>query len=271
MTELADFLRASRSRVHPGDVGFAADAKPRRVPGLRREEVAQLANVSVDYLVRLEQGRTTNVSRGVLESLADALQPAPDAREYLLTIAGPADPAPPVGEVRDQTRRLLASLDLPALVVGRALDVLAWNPVAAALFAEFGALEPERRNMVRMVFLDPDYRAMVADWPQVARECVAYLRRDAGHYPDDPRLAALVEEVSAADPDFRTWWVDHRVRMAGFRRKTFLHPRVGPVTVDSQRLGVETDPGQFVVVYSAEPGSASEAALRSLAEMALTG
>ncbi|MFI5611068.1 helix-turn-helix domain-containing protein [Amycolatopsis sp. NPDC051903] len=271
MTELADFLRASRSRVHPGDVGLDPDGKPRRVPGLRREEVAQLANVSVDYLVRLEQGRTTNVSRSVLDSLAEALQLAPAAREYLLTIAGPADPPPPVGAVRPQTRRLLASLGLPALVVGRALDVLAWNPLAAALFADFGALAPEHRNVVRMTFLDPDYRSLVAEWSVVARECVAYLRRDAGKYPADPRLAALVDELSAADADFREWWAAHLVQAAGFRRKTFRHPRVGPVTLDSQRLAVETDPGQYVVVYSAEPGSASEAALRALAEVALPG
>ncbi|WIX82500.1 hypothetical protein QRX50_17890 [Amycolatopsis carbonis] len=110
---------------------------------------------------------------------------------------------------------MIASLGLPAFVVRCALDGPAWHPVAAALFAESGALEPARRNMAQIVFLDPDYRAMVADWPEAAREWVAYLRRDAGRYPDDPRPAALVEEISAADPDFRAWWADHGVRMAG--------------------------------------------------------
>ncbi len=273
---LAGFLRACRSRVSPADVGLPDDGRVRRVPGLRREELAQLANVSVDYLVRVEQGRTTNVSPAVLESLATALRLADDERSYLLRIAGPArrTAAPRTGgpHVRPQTRQLLDGLrEMPAIVLGRRLDVLAWNPLAAALLGDFGALPDAERNLVRLAFLCPGFRALYADWPTAARECVAYLRMDAARYADDPLLAALVGELSVKDPDFRRWWADQRVRTRAFGRKAFRHPLAGPLELEFQTLTVGDDADQTMIVYTAEPESRSAEALRFLAGWAATG
>lgn len=264
---LADFLRASRARVKPDDVGLPADGRQRRVTGLRREEVAQLANISVDYLVRLEQGRTTTASRAVLNALADALGLRPDERDYLLAIADTtAAPAPSQErqQVTPQTQLLLDTLhEMPAFVYGRRQDVLAWNPAAAALFTDYAALPEPQRNLAWLTFLAPAYRDFYADWPRIAQECVGALRIEAHHHPNDAQLAALVDELSAKDNDFRTWWADHRVG-ASVRRKTYQHPIAGPLSLDAQQLTVQSRPDQYLVAYSATPGSPSENALRFL-------
>lgn len=265
---LGDFLRACRARVRPEDVGLPGGGRPRRVPGLRREELALLAHVSVDYLVRLEQGRATRVSAEVLQALSDGLRLRPDEHEYLMRVARPPRPAarPAAQRVRPQTRQLLDSLDeFPALLLGRRMDVLAWNPLGAALLTDFGALPAGRRNLVRLAFTDPTWRTLYADWATAARECVAYLRMDAARWPDDPSLTALVEELSAKDDDFRRWWRDHRVRARAFGRKAFRHPVAGPMELDFQALGVGDDPDQTLFVYTAEADSPSQEALRFLA------
>lgn len=267
-TTLGDFLRACRSRVNPGDVGLPDDGRHRRVPGLRREELAQLANVSVDYVVRLEQGRTVHVSTAVLESLARALRLRPDERDYLLRVAvSGVEPQPPAPtRIRPETQTLLNGFqEFPALLLSHRLDVLGWNPLGAALLTDFAAVPEPERNLVRMAFLDPAFRDLYVDWRHVARECVAYLRMGAARDPEDARLKALVEELADADADFRRWWSDHRVRTRASGRKTFRHPVAGAMTLDFQSLVVGDDPGQTVFVYTAQPDTPAYEALRFLA------
>ncbi|MGW6280219.1 helix-turn-helix transcriptional regulator [Kribbella sp. NPDC055071] len=265
--ELGEFLRTRRAALDPAQVGVPDDGRLRRVPGLRREELALLAHVSVDYIVRLEQGRTRRVSRPVLNALADALQLATDERDYLFTVADVA----PAGsrrtsqpEVAPRLRQLLDTMyDVPAMVLHRGMDVLAWNRGATALLTDFGTIPPAHRNLIRLTFLDPDFRALYADWPRAARECVAALRMQAGRTPHDPALEALIEELST-DADFRTWWASHQVRGPRQLTKTYNHPTVGRLTLDVQQFTVDTHPEQLLVAYTAEPDSESFAGLRFL-------
>lgn len=271
--ELGNFLRSRRAALDPHQVGFPDDGRPRRVPGLRREELAQLGHVSIDYIVRLEQGRTRRVSRPVLDALADALQLAPDERAYLFTVADvtPSAPTPRPGrqQVDPQLRQLLSTMhDIPAMILNRRMDVLAWNRGAAALLTDFGALAPAERNLIRLTFLDDTYRALYADWPRAARECVAVLRMEAGRHPKDQALAALIGELSLHDPDFRTWWADHRVRGPRQLVKTYLHPVAGSITLDVQQFSVDTQPDQQLVAYTAPPDSPSQETLRFLLQWA---
>ncbi|QIQ00931.1 helix-turn-helix domain-containing protein [Streptomyces liangshanensis] len=267
--ELGDFLRARRAALDPRRLGLPDDGRLRRVPGLRREELAQLAHVSVDYVVRLEQGRTRRVSRPVLDALADALRLEPDERAYLFAVADVTQAAParrPAEQrVDPQLLRLLDGMpDIPALVLGPRQDVLAWNSAAVALLIDFGALPPRERNLFRLTFLDDGFRSLYADWPRVARECVAVLRMEAGRHPDDPGLAALVGELSVRDPDFRAWWGTHQVRGPRELTKSYRHPVVGALTLDVQQLSVDTRPDQRLVTYTAPPGSPAEEALHFL-------
>ncbi|GLZ57791.1 helix-turn-helix transcriptional regulator [Micromonospora sp. NBRC 107095] len=272
---LAEFLRASRARIRPDDVGLPDGGRRRRVPGLRREEVAQLANVSADYLARLEQGRVTTASPEVLDALADALGLNRDGREYLHSIAGPKQRpgfrTQTTSRIDPQTQRLLDSLyEVPAYVFGRRLDILAWNPLAAALFTDYGALPERHRNLLWLTFLDPGYRELNTDWARAAQECVAYLRMEARNYPSDQRLAELVGTLSVKDADFRTWWGGHLVTGATLRRKIYQHPLVGPLTLDSQQFDVSGKSDQHLVVFTAEPDSSSHEALKLLAQWANT-
>lgn len=268
--ELGEFLRARRAALDPRRAGLPDDGRLRRVPGLRREELAQLAHVSTDYIVRLEQGRTHRVSRPVLDALADALELAADERTYLFTLAEVARPAPRRRQAAEQQvgpelRQLLAGMaEVPAMLMNRRMDVLAWNAAAVALLGDFGALPARERNVIRMTFLDSAYRALFADWPRVARECVAVLRMEAGLHPEDPALAALVGELSLRDPDFRVWWGDHQVRGPRLLTKAYRHPVAGTLTLDVHQLSVDTHQDQFLAAYTAPPGSPSEDALRFL-------
>ncbi|MFF7924463.1 helix-turn-helix transcriptional regulator [Streptomyces mirabilis] len=271
--DLGNFLRSRRAALDPHQVGLPDDGRPRRVPGLRREELAQLGHVSIDYIVRLEQGRTRRVSRPVLDALADALPLAPDERAYLFTVADvtPSAPTPGPGrqQVDPQLQQLLTTMhDIPAMILNRRMDVLAWNRGAAAPLTDFGALAPAERNLIRLTFLDDAYRALYADWPRAARECVAFLRMEAGRHPKDQALAALIGELSLRDPDFRTWWSGHRVRGARRLAKTYLHPVAGSITLDVQQFSVDTQPDQQLVAYTAPPDSPSEEALRFLLQWA---
>ena len=266
-TELGEFLRARRAALDPRASGMPDDGRLRRVPGLRREELAQLAHISVDYIVRLEQGRTRQVSRPILDALADALQLAPDERDYLFTVADVAPPPrrPARPGVAPHLRQLLDTMhDVPAMVLHRGMDVLAWNRGAVALLTDFGALPPAERNLIRLTFLDKDFRALYADWPRAARECVAVLRMEAGRSPDDAALSALVGELSVRDADFRAWWADHQVRGPRQLTKTYLHPVAGALTLDVQQFTVDTHPDQWLVAYTTEPGSPSHEGLRFL-------
>lgn len=268
--ELTEFLRTRRARLQPEDVGLRQFGGRRRVPGLRREELAQLAGVSVDYYVRLEQGRTQNVSEEVLGAVAQALRLDDDESSYLRALARPTRarrrPAPRPERVRPGLRRLVEMAgDVPAYVIGRRSDVLAWNRMAAAVFTDFGALPPSERNWARLVFLHGEVPALFDDWETKARESVAYLRLQAGTYPDDPELSSLVGELSVKSETFRRWWADHNVKGKTSGRKRLNHPLVGPIELDYESLLLPGDPDQVLLAYTAEAGSPSETALRLLA------
>ncbi|MFF4653747.1 helix-turn-helix domain-containing protein [Streptomyces sp. NPDC001380] len=278
MTELGEFLRACRARVTAEQVGLPTTGH-RRVPGLRREELASLAGVSVDYIVRLEQGRVKSASSAILTALARALELRPDEEEYLLRCAveasafgGAKPPGPRSQQVSQATQVLLDSMvNIPALVLGRRMDILAWNSLSAALFTDYSRLPSRRRNHMWLTFLDPEVRGLYANWERVAQECVAYLRMDAGRYPDDPELARLVGELSMKDPDFRRWWSDRWVRSQRPGRKEFVHAVAGELILDFQVLDVRGAADQSLLVYTAEPHSPSAQALTFLAGWAATG
>ena len=203
LNELGDFLKARRAELSPQSMGLPDNGTLRRVPGLRRGEVALLAAISTEYYTRLEQGRM-EASAPVLMTLARVLRLDDDQRDYLLELAGKDNARPrrrAAQKVRPQMRRLLDNLvDTPALVLGRRMDILAWNPLAAALMTDFSQIPEERRNSVRLVFTDPAMRNLYTDWEDVARTNVAFLRMEAADNPDDPRLSELVEELSVRDP-----------------------------------------------------------------------
>jgi transcriptional regulator with XRE-family HTH domain len=270
--ELRDFLRARRARVTPEDAGLAPEPGARRVPGLRREEVARLAGVSVDYYVRLERGRNLNVSESVLDAIARALLLDETERQHLFAVAKPSrrrPRAPAPQRIRPGLLRVLETLnDVPAIVIGRRLDVLAANRLSKALYRDFDALPPRERNIARFVFLDPLARDLYADWDSAARSVVATLHLDAGRNPHDPALAELVGELSVRDHDFRGWWADHDVYQRTNGTKHYRHPVVGDLILGYEVLAPTGDPDQVLGVHTVEPGSPSEEALRLLASWA---
>ncbi|MYV52567.1 helix-turn-helix transcriptional regulator [Streptomyces sp. SID3212] len=268
-TELREFLRSRRARVTPEDAGLPPHTGARRVPGLRREEVAQLAGVSVDYYVRLERGRGSNVSESVLDAVARALRLDDTERGHLFALARPTRkqgrPLPPQ-RVRPGMYRILDTLtDTPALVLGRRLDVLASNPMARAFYTDFEALPQRERNMARFLFLDEAARDLYADWAASARGTVAALHLYAGRHPHDPRLAELIGDLSLGDQDFRRWWADHDVLRRTYGSKRYHHPLVGELTLDYEALNPTGDPDQTLGIHTAEPGSPSAHALSLLA------
>jgi transcriptional regulator with XRE-family HTH domain len=269
--EVGEFLRARRAELTPHAVGLADSGAPRRVPGLRREEVAQLASMSVDYYTRLEQGRVA-ASASILVTLARALRLDDDQQAYLRELAGkpPARPRQRRGQpVRPAMRRLLDQLtEAPAMVLGRRTDILAWNPMAAALYLDFATIPEGQRNYVRLLFLDPVMRSLHTEWEAAARTSVATLRRAAAADPGDPRLAALVGELSVQDPDFRTWWGTHQVAATSFGSKRFRHRVVGDLTLDCDTWDCPGDHEQRLIVLTAEPGTPAHASLRILASWA---
>lgn len=265
---LGDFLKARRARLAPRECGLPEADTARRVAGLRREEVARLAAISVDYYTRLEQGRV-RASAPVLATLARALRLDDDQQRYLYELAGRTDDRPrrrrPAQRVRPPMRRLLDQLThTPALVLGRRLDILAWNPAAAALYTDFAAVPADRRNYLRLMFTDPVIRGMHREWAHDARDAVAALRMEAAADPDDPDLARLVGELTLQDPGFRTWWAEHRVNSAGHGTKHYRHPLVGDLTLDCDTWADPDGTGQRLMVLTAEPGSPSCDALTIL-------
>ncbi|WP_406390703.1 helix-turn-helix domain-containing protein [Streptomyces sp. NBC_00887] len=271
LNELGEFLKVRRSELSPRTVGLPDSGGPRRVPGLRREEVAQLASISTDYYTRLEQGRI-QASTPVLRALAQALHLDDDQRDYLFGLAGKENGRPrrrARQKVQPQLRRVLDDLSAtPAVVLGRRMDVIAWNSLAATLVTDFGKVPEKQRNYVRILFTDPAMRTLYADWETVARTCVAQLRMEAAKYPDDPRLTALVGELSVQDPDFRQWWAAHQVTTLGVGTKALHHPIAGELSLDWDTLTATTDPDQQLVVWTAEPGTPSHDGLRILASWA---
>jgi transcriptional regulator with XRE-family HTH domain len=266
-TELGAALRAWRERISPAEVGLPAGLR-RRTPGLRREEVAQLAGLSVDYLTRLEQRRGPHPSDAVLGGLARALRLSDAEREHLFRLAGASPPLP--GRIRSTVRpsvlRLLDRFtDLPALLVDAKTDVLAWNAMAAALLGDFSAVPPAERNIAWQAFLGDGPRAGVdaADRDRMDGHLVAGVRRTVARYPDDPGLQRLVATLRARSPRFVAHWERHEVGGRPDEHKTIRHPELGPLALDCDRLHVPED-DQMLIVYSAEPGTRSAEALELL-------
>ncbi|MGN7949352.1 helix-turn-helix domain-containing protein [Microbacterium sp. 22215] len=270
-TELGDFLRSSRSRLAPGDVGLPASplAGGRRVPGLRREEVAQLAGMSADYYAKLEQGRTKQASRSVLSSLSRALRLNPTEHDYLLALAEPPTRSLASAEatelVRPGARRLLdAVIDAPAFILGRGTAILGMNDMARALFFDIDARPVAERNLTVWTFLDPEARTRYVDWESVAADNAAMLRLDVASSPEDPGLASLVGSLMATSEDFRRAWHTHHVFECTFGRKALFHPLVGRMDLDYETFPISGAQGQTLHIYSAAPGSTADSALSRL-------
>ncbi len=265
--ELAAFLRRQRARVQPADVGLEAGQR-RRTPGLRRQEVAQLAGMSVDYYIRLEQGRGPRPSRQMIAAICRALRLSHDETAYLHHLAGevPGPPPGPLREVRPGLLHLLGRLDdTPAIVCDAKYDVLAWNAMAAALMTDFSALPPAERNVVWRFFTDPDVRARHdADGARrFARESVADLRAATARYPADSGIRRLVSRLLAASTEFRDLWAERDVGVRRSTSKRLHHPVVGWLDLDCEALH-DPDRDQWVVLYTAPPGTPSHDALRLL-------
>ncbi|MGW0203705.1 helix-turn-helix domain-containing protein [Nonomuraea sp. NPDC003201] len=251
---LGDYVRARRELVTPEQVGIPVSGV-RRVPGLRREEVAMLAGISADYYLRLEQGRDRNPSAQVLEALARVLRLDDDATAYLLRL-GSGQPRRRRRRPRKETvppgvARLVAMLPLPAYVEGRYFDVLAANALATALSPRLVA----GANRLRDLFLDPAEQALYPDWENAAAGMVAGFRESVGTDTDDPRCIELVGELSLASPRFSRLWARHDVEACEGAAKHIDHPQVGGLRLNRERLGVGGAPGQTLVVYHPDPGS----------------
>jgi PAS domain-containing protein len=277
--ELGDFLRSRRARIRPEEVGLPCYGR-RRVPGLRREEVAQLAGVSVDYYVRLEQGRgpggpsrtkAGGVSDAVLDAIARVLRLDAAEREYLRAVARPhrrGAGGPAVPGVRPGVRLILDGMDRnPAYVLDHRMNVLAWNALADAVLG-FDGTGVEDRNLPRRTFLDPAARDLYPDWAAIAEQTVAHLRLKAGHHPGDAALGQLVGELTRASADFRRLWADHLVKPCDHGVKRLRHPVAGLLTLPYETLTVPSAPDQTIVAYAPEPGSETAERLALLASWA---
>ena len=277
--EIRDFLVSRRARITPEQAGLPAYGGNRRVAGLRREEVALLAGVSIDYYVRLERGRAPGASESVLEGIARALHLDEAERAHLFDLARAAGaPAatraprrPAAQQVRPSVRRILDSMTTtPAYVRNARLDILAANRLAAALFAPILTGPAQPANTARFLFLDPAAPAFYPDWERQAQDVVAMLRTEAGQTPHDKALSNLIGELSTRSEHFRTWWAAHNVRFHRTGTKRFHHPVVGDLTLTFEALDLAADSGLRISAYSAEPGTPSDDALKLLATWAAT-
>lgn len=268
--QLADFLRTRRGKLRPSDVGLP-DGSNRRTPGLRRQEVAQLAGLSVDYYIRLEQARGSNPSRQVLSALARALMLTADEREYLFRTAG-ENPPPVAGPNRTVPRSVRIMLDnlvdTPGYVVDATYDILDWNAAAVPFIGDLSALPETDRNMVRWVFRQP---ADHPHWDDESARAFAYstvadLRAAYARYPGNPALVRLVTELLGTAPLFAQMWADHDVQVRRGHRKRVTHPEFGPLEFECQVMRI-SDTDQSVILYCAEPGSHTAEVFRSLSAL----
>ena len=270
--DLAAFLRARRARVSPQDAGLPAMGR-RRTPGLRRQEVAQLAGMSVDYYIRLEQARGPHPSRQVLSALARALMLSGDEREYLFRTAGEAPPQParPSREITPGIRHLLDGMPAtPAYVVDAAYNVLAWNQLATHFIGNLAGYAD--RNMIRWTFRRSAGDSIWSDehFLRFTRSTVADLRANYARFPGDPEIGRLVTEMLALSPLFAGMWAAHEVEVRGPMLKHVDHPQAGPLEFECQVLHI-AETGQRLIAYCAAPGSATEAAFTGLAARTVTG
>ncbi|WP_433855581.1 helix-turn-helix transcriptional regulator [Streptomyces kronopolitis] len=267
-TELGRFLRARRGQIGPQEVGLPAGTGIRRTPGLRREELATLAGVSVDYYTRLERGRETRPSPAVVAALGEVLQLTPDALRRLhelVALAGGQAPAPspgPARAVRESVRTLLETLrPSPAYVVSRANDLLAANRPGLRLLPGITDWPTERRNLTRYMFLHPMGRSLYRDWEEMAAHSAAHLRAIAGAGPDMPELDRLVGELVLKSPEFARLWARYDVRARGGGHKHFRHPEVGSMRLSFEVMEILRTNGQRLVSYQAPPGTPDHDAL----------
>ena len=270
--ELAVFLRTRRARLTPRDAGLPAVGR-RRTPGLRRQEVAQLAGMSIDYYIRLEQGRGPQPSRQVLSALARALMLNADERDYLFRMAGEAPPQPvrPSREISPGIRNLLDSMPTtPAYVVDAAYNILAWNPLATHFIGNLEGYAD--RNMIRWTFLRSPSDVVWSDehFVRFTRSTVADLRSNYARYPGDPEVETLVSEMLALSPQFAEMWAEYEVEARGPMLKHVEHPQVGPLDFECQVLHI-ANTGQRLIAYCAAPGSPTESAFIQLATQPVPG
>jgi len=276
-TEIRDFLVSRRGRITPEQAGLRVHGGTRRVPGLRREEVAMLAGVSVDYYTRLERGNLGGVSETVLDALARALELDDAERAYLFDLARAASASacprrrPPAQRVRPAVQRILDAMTAtPALLRNGRFDLLAGNALGRALYAQAFENAVRTPNTARFLFLDPRSREFFVDWDRSAEDAVAILRSEAGRYPHEPALSDLVGELSTRSDTFRKLWAAHDVRYHRTGVKRMHHPVVGALDLTYEALELPADDGLTMLVYTAEPGSRSAEGLDLLASWAAT-
>lgn len=267
-SELGEFLQARRAAVTPASVGIPASGR-RRVPGLRREEVAALVGLSTDYYVRLEQGRGGRPSESVLDAIAAALLLDATQREHLYRLARPPHrrSAARRPRIAKPTGMFLDTLTVPALVLASDTQVLGWNSLACALFTDFDARPPRERNTAWLLFRDEEVAARHRNWEGSARDTVGMLRMAAGKAPDDAGLVALVGELSMHSATFRHFWAKHHVYEKSCGLTLLRHPEVGDLDLTFVTWTTPASPNQMLVTYTPEPGSPSEEALRLLGSM----
>lgn len=264
--ELAAFLRTRRERLDPQDFGLPSRRQARRTPGLRREEVAELAGISVDYVVRLEQARGLRPSADVVEALARALRLAPEERTYLFGLAQqrPHGTGKPATTAAPSLVRLVEDLSpLPAMLMNHRYDILAWNAEIASLLLDFDALPPAQRNAMWLCLMHPRIREFYVDRERVVREGVAHLRTAWAAHPEDEALTGLIAEFIAGDEEFARLWSERDVKVNGRGRKVMRHPVVGRIAVDFETLNPLQDPDQALLIYRAAD-DASQSALDRL-------
>jgi transcriptional regulator with XRE-family HTH domain len=252
--ELAAFLRTRRERLDPRDFDLPSRRQSRRTPGLRREEVAELAGVSIDYVVRLEQARGLRPSAEVVEALARALRLDPDERAYLFDLAWhrPRDTGAPTTAAAPSLARLVADLSpLPAMLVNHRFDILTWNHEAARLLLDFDTLPPQQHNVMWLCLMHPKTRELYTDRERVVREGIAHLRAAWAAYPDDQALTDLITEFMSRDEDFARFWAERDVKVNGRGHKVMRHPEVGVITVRFEVLTPLEDPDQRLMIYRA--------------------
>ena len=275
--EVKAFLSSRRAKISPEQAGLAHYSRNRRVSGLRRSEVADLAGVSVEYYAQLERGDLTGASESVLDALGRALQLDEAEREHLHALARAAGPArrtrtrAPAQQVRPHVVRILDGMtQVPAFVENGRLDVLAANLLARALYEPVFADPARPANLARFTFLSPQARTFWGDWDRVADDTVAMLRTEAGRDPYDKALSDLVGELSTRSDEFRVRWGAHDVRLHRTGLKHIRHPVVGELHLAYEVMDLSADPGLALVAFSAEAGSPDDDALRLLASWAAT-
>ncbi|MBC2877619.1 MULTISPECIES: helix-turn-helix domain-containing protein [Streptomyces] len=250
--ELAAFLRARRERLDPRDLGLPPGRQARRTPGLRREEVAELAGVSVDYVVRLEQGRGPRPSADVLEALARALRLPPVERAYLFDLARqrPRTAGRPATTAAPPLAGLVADLSpLPAMLMNHRYDILAWNREMTTLLLDFDTLPPSRRNAMWLCLAHPDIRELYVDRERVVREGVAHLRTAWAAHPEDRALTGLIAEFMTHDEEFARWWAERDIQVNGRGQKVMRHPEAGVIALCFEVLIPLQDPNQRLLVF----------------------